>query len=236
MPQKKDTKPVLYEMMFILDTQLGEDGIESLIETLRERVKAGGGVIEKDQPWGVRRLAYEIKKRQEGYYHVFEFRSAPDLPEILTRFIRTQIAILRHLIIKVSKARVLQEQRDAAAAARRAEKIAAEERERERHEQERIERENAAAEAAAAKAEAEQVASAESSEEETPAPVASETAAPPKAEETNPPADTPSTVTVEKDASAPEPITEEPKPVETKQEEAPQPTASAETDEDSSRT
>jgi ribosomal protein S6 len=77
-------------------------------------------VIEKDQPWGVRKLAYEIKKRQDGYYHVLEFRSPQTaLPASLGTFIRTQPGVLRHMIIRVPKAKLLQEQRDAAEAARR---------------------------------------------------------------------------------------------------------------------
>ena len=120
MARRKDTQPILYEMMYILDPELGEDGIERMNSVLRERVIREGGLIEKDQPWGIRRLAYEIKKRQEGYYHLLEFRAPPALPSALAPFIRTQIGILRYLIIKVSKARILQEERDAAAAARRA--------------------------------------------------------------------------------------------------------------------
>lgn len=118
MEKRKESKPILYEMMYILDPELGEDGIERMNGAIRERITGGGGTIDKDQPWGIRKLAYEIKNRQEGYYHVLEFRAPQALPQSLAAFIRTQTGILRHLIIKVPKAKILQEQRDAAAAAK----------------------------------------------------------------------------------------------------------------------
>lgn len=119
MPEVNQTQLVLYEMMYILDPALEEDGIERMNNMIRERIVGGGGEIAKDQSWGVRKLAYQIKKRESGYYHVLEFHGPRTLPEHLKSFIRTQAGVLRHLIIKVPKAKILQEQRDAAAAARR---------------------------------------------------------------------------------------------------------------------
>ena len=122
MPKKKDAKPILYEMMYILDPSLGEDGIEKMNETIKERLTGAGATIEKDQPWGVRRLAYELKKRKEGYYHVLEFTAPSTVPPEFNTWSRTQAALLRHLIIKVPKSKILQEKRDAAAAAQAAER------------------------------------------------------------------------------------------------------------------
>lgn len=119
MATEKDQQPILYEMMYILDPELGEDGIERMNGVISERITAGGGTIEKDQAWGIRKLAYEIKKRRDGYYHVLEFRAPGTVPASLAAFFKTQVGILRHLIMKVPKAKILQEQRDVAAAARR---------------------------------------------------------------------------------------------------------------------
>jgi small subunit ribosomal protein S6 len=125
MARKKEEKPILYEMMYILDPELGEDGIARMNEALRDRITGAEGAIEKETPWGIRRLAYEVKKRQEGYYNVIEFRAPSNLPGVIESFIRTQIGILRYLIIRVPKARLLQEQRDAAQRKAAAEKAAA---------------------------------------------------------------------------------------------------------------
>jgi|GEM_PF-749494 len=125
MARKREEKPILYEMMYILDPELGEDGIARMNDALRERITSAGGVIEKETPWGIRRLAYVLKKRQEGYYNVIEFHASSNLPGVIGAFIRIQIGILRHLIIRVPKARLLQEQRDAAQRKAAAEKAAA---------------------------------------------------------------------------------------------------------------
>ena len=57
-----------YELMYILDPKLDEDGSKALLVKIEELMSKQGVEIEKTEPWGKRRLAYAIKGNWEGSY------------------------------------------------------------------------------------------------------------------------------------------------------------------------
>ncbi len=213
MPRKKETKPILYEMMYILDPALGEDGIEKMNATIQERLKSGGAEITKDQPWGVRRLAYEIKKRKEGYYHVLEFTAPTTVPTAFSAWTRTQASLLRYLMIRVPKAKMLQEKRDAEAAALAAQRA---------KEAEAARESEAASSAPAGKPVEEQKPAEPAAPQTTPQPAPEPAPAGPAPAEA-PPTETPPPVeqpaTTQETQTEEQPVSEEVKPEEVKPEE-----------------
>ena len=54
-----------YEVIFILDPVLTEDGVEAEIGAVREVVAKKGGEVAEVQKWGKKRLAYEVKKNAD---------------------------------------------------------------------------------------------------------------------------------------------------------------------------
>ena len=86
-----------YEALVVLNTKLGEEGIQSLVERIN-------GVIEKNaigdsiDEWGKRRLAYPIQDETEGYYVLFKFTSESSFPAELDRVLKITDGILRSLI------------------------------------------------------------------------------------------------------------------------------------------
>ncbi len=106
-------KPVLYEMMYIVDPNVGDEGIEKAIANVNSEITNLGGVIEKENRWGQRRLAYTIKKRNEGYYVVVEYTLPPSKHKDLLSALRITLEILRFLSLKVPKAKLLQDEHDA---------------------------------------------------------------------------------------------------------------------------
>lgn len=87
-----------YEIMFILDPTLEDDKKEATVETVKGIIEADGQVTKVDI-WGMRKLAYPIQKKNEGYYVVVEFAGNPELPKELDRRMRIMDAVIRHLII-----------------------------------------------------------------------------------------------------------------------------------------
>ena len=81
-----------YEVIFILDPALGDDGVDAAITAATAVVTKEGGQVEEVQRWGKKRLAYDIKKRREGHY-VFWRLQAP---------IKAVRALERHLTIAES--------------------------------------------------------------------------------------------------------------------------------------
>ena len=87
-----------YELMFILDPILESDKKEAAIETVKEII-ASAGEVSKVNVWGVKKLAYPIRKKNEGYYAVMEFTASPELPKELDRRLKISDSVMRHLII-----------------------------------------------------------------------------------------------------------------------------------------
>jgi small subunit ribosomal protein S6 len=90
----------LYDLMLLLDSDApGERRQEILREV--ESALASGGSVESQHDWGVRRLAYEIDHRGEAEYHLFQFRSSPELLDSLRRTLRLMDGIVRFRLIRV---------------------------------------------------------------------------------------------------------------------------------------
>ena len=87
-----------YEVMFILEAALEDEKKEAVIETVKGIIAADGEVTKVDV-WGMKKLAYPIQKKNEGYYVVVEFKASPELPKELDRRLRIADAVIRHMII-----------------------------------------------------------------------------------------------------------------------------------------
>ena len=87
-----------YEVMFILDPALEDDKKEAAIEAVKEIISSEGEVGNTDV-WGMRKLAYPIQKKNEGYYVVIEFKGEPTLPKELDRRLNISDNVMRHIIV-----------------------------------------------------------------------------------------------------------------------------------------
>lgn len=110
----------LYETTFITDAQYSESEIEAEIKKVEELITSNGGEIVETQRWGIRRLAYEIKHKRQGYYAHFLYRASTSMPPLLENAFKVNERIVRFLTV-VSEidldARVEQAEALAAAAA-----------------------------------------------------------------------------------------------------------------------
>ena len=91
-----------YELMFIVDPSLEDAKKEAFIETVKGIVAAEGEVSDVDV-WGLRKLAYPIQKKTEGYYVVMHFTAQPTLPKELDRTLRIADDCMRHIIVNLDE-------------------------------------------------------------------------------------------------------------------------------------
>ena len=92
-----------YETIFILQPSLDEEAFKSNVDKFKGVIENGGGVVDNVDFWGKRKLAYEIKKVNEGYYTLINFSAEPELPKELDRIFRITDTVVRHIIIKDEK-------------------------------------------------------------------------------------------------------------------------------------
>ena len=100
-----------YETTFILDAHLPEEQIEKAIERITKLIETYGGKVKHVDRWGKRRLAYEINRKQYGYYVYFRFEAEGDSIIKLERECKLDEVILRFLTILVSKIALKQEEK-----------------------------------------------------------------------------------------------------------------------------
>ena len=62
-----------YEIMTIVDLDLGDAKAKELSKQVQGFVTSLGGDVAKDDFWGKRKFAYEIKRKTEGFYDVLTF-------------------------------------------------------------------------------------------------------------------------------------------------------------------
>ena len=87
-----------YELMFIIDPVLDDEKKDAVVETVKGIIAASGEVAATDV-WGLKKLAYPIEKKTEGYYVVMQFTATPDLPKELDRRLRISDNVMRHIIV-----------------------------------------------------------------------------------------------------------------------------------------
>lgn len=88
---------VAYEILLMLDPDLAEQRQEEIIARTRELVQRGGGTWVRHDAWGRRRLAYEIKHKGEGVYHLLQFDAEPETLDELSRILRITDGVMRHM-------------------------------------------------------------------------------------------------------------------------------------------
>ena len=91
-----------YEVLYILNPALGEEGMAALVEKFKAMVEAEGTVSNVDE-WGKRRLAYLINDLAEGYYVLMNFESKPEFPAELERVMKITEGVLRCLTTAVEE-------------------------------------------------------------------------------------------------------------------------------------
>ena len=87
-----------YEVLYILDPNLGEEATAALVEKFKALVEGNGTLTSIDE-WGKRRLAYPINDLMEGYYVLMTFNAAAAIPAELDRIFRITDGVMRSLIV-----------------------------------------------------------------------------------------------------------------------------------------
>lgn len=85
-----------YEIMLLLDPELAEQRGEEIIKRVRDSVDGAGGSWDGHEPWGRRRLAYEIDHKGEAVYHLLLFTAPTETLAEITRVLKITDGVLRH--------------------------------------------------------------------------------------------------------------------------------------------
>ena len=88
-----------YESVVIINPNLEAESIKALIEKISGLINSNGTVSSVEE-LGKKRLAYEIKKLNEGYYVVVKFEAKPELITELERVYRITDEVMKFIVVK----------------------------------------------------------------------------------------------------------------------------------------
>jgi small subunit ribosomal protein S6 len=86
-----------YEILLMLDPEQAEARQDDIVARARDLVEKSGGAWHSHDAWGRRRLAYPIAHKEEGVYHLVVFDAEPATLEEMSRVLKIEDAVLRHL-------------------------------------------------------------------------------------------------------------------------------------------
>ena len=89
-----------YEILYIINPTLDEEGIKAIVEKFKAMVEAEGTLTSIEE-WGKHRLAYPINDLNEGYYVLMTCEAKPDLPAEIDRVMTITENVMRSLITAV---------------------------------------------------------------------------------------------------------------------------------------
>ena len=88
-----------YEVIFIVKP-LEEEATNAVIEKFSKLITNNGGTIDKEDRWGKKRLAYEIKDCTDGYYCLLYVTCEPACVAEVDRVMKINDDLLKHMIVK----------------------------------------------------------------------------------------------------------------------------------------
>ena len=91
--------------MYIGTPETADDEIVKLNESIEEMITKEGGTVVKTENMGRRKLAYQIKKKTEGHYVLFEIEDSGQTIFELERRMRVNDVILRFVTVRVDEDR-----------------------------------------------------------------------------------------------------------------------------------
>ena len=86
-----------YEILLMLDPELPEERQGEILARTQELVGSLGGSWESQQPWGRRKLAYEIGHKTDASYHLLHVTCEPDTLDEISRVLKIDDGVIRQL-------------------------------------------------------------------------------------------------------------------------------------------
>ena len=93
----------LYENVFIARQDVPATQVETLTNEFAELVTGLGGTVSKKEYWGLRSLAFRIKKNRKGHYTLFNLDAPPAAVQEMERNMRINEDVLRYLTVRVDE-------------------------------------------------------------------------------------------------------------------------------------
>ena len=93
----------IYEELFIVRPDATEEEIDAYIEQISQAIASADGTVDKVEKWGVRRLAYRVEKRSEGFYVLIQFTAGPNVAKEIERRMRVTDLVIKFITVRIDE-------------------------------------------------------------------------------------------------------------------------------------
>jgi len=91
-----------YETIFIVKSSTGEDEITAIIDKVESIITGDGGTVLTVDKWGLKKLAYLIKKEAQGYYGYIDYAAVPSAVAEIERVFKIDDRLLKYMTLKLA--------------------------------------------------------------------------------------------------------------------------------------
>ena len=92
-----------YETVFILTPVLSDEQMKETVAKFKTLLTDNGAEILNEEAWGLKKLAYQIQKKNSGFYCLFELKGEPTLVDTLEVGFRRDEKVIRFMTVKLDK-------------------------------------------------------------------------------------------------------------------------------------
>ena len=89
-----------YESIYIVNPNVEAEGIKSLVEKFNALIESEGGKVLETNEWGMKKLAYPIKKLNQGYYVLVNFEAKAEFIDELERVYKITDGVIKFITIR----------------------------------------------------------------------------------------------------------------------------------------
>ncbi len=102
--QKKERHNMaLYEHIFLVRQDVTPQQVEALTETIKTKIASLGGAVTKVEPWGLKSLAYRIRKNRKAHFTLLNISAPSEAVIELERTLSINEDVIRYLTIRVEE-------------------------------------------------------------------------------------------------------------------------------------
>lgn len=89
-----------YELLYIISSDASEEKREELIAKFSSYIVSKGGVVEGVDKWGMKKLAYPINFKNEGFYVLMNIQLDPNKVDPMAKLMNITEGVVRHMFVK----------------------------------------------------------------------------------------------------------------------------------------
>lgn len=92
-----------YEMLTIFSASLSDEQKDAIVDKYAKLMEKNGGKVEtinRANPWGLKKLAYPINYKNEGYYVLYQFESTAEVAQDIVSLMRIDENVLRQMCLR----------------------------------------------------------------------------------------------------------------------------------------